>query len=360
MEVVGCFIFFEIIFSFLIGKNYYKLLDFLANVGVGLFFILTSLVNFSYNAFFYNLILKKFSLFTWDSKNLGVQVLALIMWELCYYFQHRALHTMKFMWKGHHTHHSSQEFNLTTTFRRSSTDFIYNWMFFIPMALLGFPLLSFIFAANFSVAWGFCTHTRFFPRIKFFEEVFVGPSSHRVHHGANHPYFNKNFGSVLIIWDRVFGTYQKELSDVPVKFGTPSPINTFNPIKVNLIPYLKSLNTNIRNQNYSFYYILPQMIFLIWGIFKLSLNYMGRPELGIIGVIFFIYSLYNFGEILDGKKNIFLGEIIKVILFPILINYGFFPSLNYLENIFVIVYLSYTTLVLIKWCSQSTNIFDII
>jgi hypothetical protein len=228
------------------------------------------------------------------------------------------------------------------------------------MALLGFPLLSFILAANFSVAWGFFTHTRFFPRIKFFEEIFVGPSSHRVHHGANYPYFNKNFGSVLIIWDRIFGTYQKELSDVPVKFGVPGPINTFNPIRVNLIPYFKTLKTKTQNQNFSFYYILPQMIFLIWAIFKLRIVYMERPKEAIIGVFFFIFALFNFGEILDGKDNIILGELIKIVLFPILISFGFFPTLNYWENIFVICYHSYAILVLMKWCSQRSNFFDTI
>jgi sterol desaturase/sphingolipid hydroxylase (fatty acid hydroxylase superfamily) len=140
--------------------------------------------------------------------------------DFCFYFEHRAEHYVRILWAVHVTHHSSQEFNLTTGFRSSVfRPFVSIW-FFLPLALIGFKATDILVMDAICQIYGIIVHTRFVKKMPaWFDAFFVSPSHHRVHHASNILYLDKNMGMVLIIWDRLFGTFQKEEDFEKVKYG---------------------------------------------------------------------------------------------------------------------------------------------
>lgn len=112
--------------------------------------------------------------------------------------------------------------------------FVTVWLFFLPMAFLGFSYEHYLFAAGISTLYGFFTHTEFVRFVPYLEYVLVGPSSHRVHHGTNAQYLDKNFGSIFIIWDHIFGTHSFEKNEHPIRYGTTTQLRSFNPFYANL------------------------------------------------------------------------------------------------------------------------------
>ncbi|MBS1738608.1 MAG: sterol desaturase family protein [Bacteroidetes bacterium] len=140
--------------------------------------------------------------------------------DLAFYFEHRVDHFSRFFWAVHVTHHSSTHFNLTTGFRSSVLQPLYRFIYFIPLAFLGFAPIDIVFMYSLTQIYGILVHTQYIKKMPaWFEAVFVTPSHHRVHHASNVKYLDKNMGMVLIIWDRLFGTFQREESDEPVKYG---------------------------------------------------------------------------------------------------------------------------------------------
>lgn len=147
--------------------------------------------------------------------------LALFVFEdLAFYFEHRVDHYCRFFWAIHVTHHSSEEFNLTTGFRSSVLQPLYRFIYFIPLVLLGFKPLDIVFMYSLTQIYGILVHTQSINKMPvWFEWAFVSPAHHRVHHASNIRYLDKNMGMVLIIWDKIFGTFQKEIKEDPVKYG---------------------------------------------------------------------------------------------------------------------------------------------
>jgi sterol desaturase/sphingolipid hydroxylase (fatty acid hydroxylase superfamily) len=160
--------------------------------------------------------------------------LLFILEDLTFYLEHRVDHYCRLFWAVHVTHHSSEEFNLTTGFRSSVLQPLYRFIYFIPLALLGFQPIDIVFMYSLTQIYGILVHTQYVKKMpRWFEAVFVSPSHHRVHHASNIRYLDKNMGMVLIIWDRLFGTFQKELPTDPVKFGLVKPLeNPNHPIKI--------------------------------------------------------------------------------------------------------------------------------
>ena len=140
--------------------------------------------------------------------------------DLAFYFEHRVDHYSRFFWAVHVTHHSSTHFNLTTGFRSSVLQPLYRFIYFIPLVFFGFTPIDIVFMYSLTQIYGILVHTQFIKKMpSWFEAVFVTPSHHRVHHASNIRYLDKNMGMVLIIWDRLFGTFQKEETNEPVKYG---------------------------------------------------------------------------------------------------------------------------------------------
>lgn len=154
--------------------------------------------------------------------------------DICFYFEHRSEHVIRLLWAVHVTHHSSQEYNLTTGFRSSVfRPFVSCW-FFIPLVLIGFKPLDILLMDAICQIYGILVHTRYVRRMPhWFETFFVSPSHHRVHHASNVVYLDKNMGMVLIVWDKLFGTFQAELDTETVVYGlTKNPEQPYHPIKI--------------------------------------------------------------------------------------------------------------------------------
>lgn len=152
--------------------------------------------------------------------------------DFAYYWMHRSSHVVTLLWAGHVVHHSSEEFNLTVALRQSSLHGLFSWVFYLPIALLGVPVRMWLVCHALNLVYQFWIHTREVNRLGPLEWVLNTPSHHRVHHGVNPEYQDKNFAGTLIIWDRLFGSFEPERA-APV-YGITKPLASWNPLSANL------------------------------------------------------------------------------------------------------------------------------
>ena len=165
--------------------------------------------------------------------SLWVWLFAFVFYDFCYYWHHRLGHERNVLWAAHSVHHQSEDYNLSTALRQTSTGFVFGWVFYLPMAVLGVPLLVFVTVATVNLLYQFWVHTRHVPKLGWVEWCFVTPSNHRAHHAQNALYMDRNYGGVFIIWDRLFGTFQEEDDAEPVIFGVTTPLHSWNPLWAN-------------------------------------------------------------------------------------------------------------------------------
>jgi sterol desaturase/sphingolipid hydroxylase (fatty acid hydroxylase superfamily) len=147
--------------------------------------------------------------------------------DLCYYGFHRAHHEVRLFWAAHVNHHSSRHYNLSTALRQSWTTPLTGPVFWVPLALLGFHPLMILTAQAVSLIYQFWLHTEWIGRLGPLEWVFNTPSHHRVHHGRNVEYLDRNYGGILIVWDRLFGSFEPERA--PVDYGLTKNLDSFDP-----------------------------------------------------------------------------------------------------------------------------------
>ncbi|WP_425066016.1 sterol desaturase family protein [Reyranella sp.] len=153
--------------------------------------------------------------------------------EFCYYWYHRAAHRVRWFWATHAVHHSPNEFNLGIAYRFGWTGRIAgNALFFVPMIWLGFAPKAVFAALALNLLYQFWLHTEWVPKLGWLEYVLNTPSHHRVHHASNHDYIDANYGGVLIVFDRLFGTYVGERADLPCRYGLVKPLISHNPIRI--------------------------------------------------------------------------------------------------------------------------------
>jgi sterol desaturase/sphingolipid hydroxylase (fatty acid hydroxylase superfamily) len=150
--------------------------------------------------------------------------------DFMYYWLHRVDHYCRFFWAVHVTHHSSEEFNLTVGFRSSVFQPLYRFIYFIPLSFCGFTGLDIMFMYSATQIFGILVHTKTVNKLGVLEYILVTPSHHRVHHGSNVKYLDKNMGMLLIIWDKLFGTFQPEEETDPVVYGLTKNLTSYNPI----------------------------------------------------------------------------------------------------------------------------------
>lgn len=152
------------------------------------------------------------------------------------YWIHRIAHEYNFFWNNHIIHHSSEDFNLACALRQSISSIVKIFtIFLLPAALLGVPGQVVAIVAPLHLFAQFWYHTQHINKMCFLEKIIVTPSHHRVHHAINKEYMDKNYGQIFIFWDKLFGTYQEELPDVPAVYGITRPVRTWNPIKINFM-----------------------------------------------------------------------------------------------------------------------------
>jgi sterol desaturase/sphingolipid hydroxylase (fatty acid hydroxylase superfamily)/uncharacterized membrane protein YhhN len=162
-------------------------------------------------------------------------LLALVLYDLCYYWLHRLGHEVAVLWAAHVVHHQSQHYNLSTALRQTSSGFLLGWVFYLPMAVLGVPPKVFAVVAMIDLLYQFWVHTEQVGKLGWFDRVFCSPSNHRVHHAVNDAYIDKNYGGILIVWDRLFGTFREEAE--PCVYGTRGALNSWDPLWANLEVY---------------------------------------------------------------------------------------------------------------------------
>jgi len=162
-------------------------------------------------------------------------LLALVFYDFCYYWLHRMGHRSAVLWAAHVVHHQSQHYNLTTALRQTSSGALFGWIFYLPMALAGVPPLVFGVVALVDLLYQFWVHTEQIGRLGWFDRWFCAPSNHRVHHAVNDAYIDRNYGGILIVWDRLFGSYQEETE--ACVYGTRSPLDSWDPIWANAEVY---------------------------------------------------------------------------------------------------------------------------
>jgi sterol desaturase/sphingolipid hydroxylase (fatty acid hydroxylase superfamily) len=173
----------------------------------------------------------RFRIFTMSPTDWWAWALIFFGDDLAYYWFHRISHEMRFWWASHVNHHSSQHFNLSTALRQTWTSEIIGaaWLPYIPLALLGFPPWMIILEHSFNLFYQFWIHTESIKRMpRWFEAVMNTPSHHRVHHASNPRYLDRNYAGILIIWDKIFGTYAPEVDEEPVRYGIVHNLNTNN------------------------------------------------------------------------------------------------------------------------------------
>lgn len=156
--------------------------------------------------------------------------LTFLVEDFTYYWWHRCSHESRFLWAAHENHHSSQHYNLSTALRQSWTTIFTTKLFYWPLPLLGFDPAMLAVATSVSLLYQFWIHTECIERLGWFEWLLNTPSHHRVHHGSNIQYLDRNHAGILILWDRLFGTFEPEVE--PVRYGLTKNIQTFHPIRI--------------------------------------------------------------------------------------------------------------------------------
>ena len=199
-------------------------------------FIVAELTKTASAAVFLGIFLFTDQLVPWEIPINGwTMLLAIIIADFIYYWEHRIEHEIRILWTYHSIHHSSPIYNYTTALRVSFIDGFVTWVFFLPMILIGFnPFIVFI-AIAIGLAYQTWLHTELIGKLGWFEKIFMTPSQHRVHHGSDDIYLDKNYGAIFSIWDRWFGTYQEELHRPT--YGLTTQIETINVIKVHTFEF---------------------------------------------------------------------------------------------------------------------------
>lgn len=237
-------LFIEIFIDWRRGTGFYRSNDAINSLSAGImsttfgyFTKFLSLVFWGYVFANFALLDMQASWFDWSPSGLAMWILAALAWDLCYYWQHRCYHEYSILWAGHAVHHQSEDYNLSTALRQSSTSFLFSWIFYVPLFVIGFPLEVLLTVGAINLIYQFWVHTQVVRRMGVLDRILVTPSNHRVHHAQNERYIDKNYGGMLILWDRLFGSFEPERDDDPVIFGVRKPLTNWNPFWANLQVY---------------------------------------------------------------------------------------------------------------------------
>jgi len=216
------------------GQRNFTLADSINSLSTGALSTSTGLLTKGVGLVTYALAFEHLAVLRLPAEAWWVWLLAFVLYDFCYYWLHRLGHERNVLWAAHSVHHQSEEYNLTTALRQTSSGFIFSWLFYLPLALVGVPPLVFITVASLNLLYQFWVHTRHIPKLGWLEWVLITPSNHRVHHAQNPAYLDRNYGGVFILWDRLFGTFKEEDPAEPVVFGVTTPLASWNPLWANL------------------------------------------------------------------------------------------------------------------------------
>ena len=227
-------IFAEIIISKIRGIKVNEHSDMISSLSSGISNTLKDALRFSVVLISYRYLVDNFSVYHLELPLWTAILIAFLVQDFSGYWMHRLQHRVNIFWNSHIIHHSSEEFNLSCALRQSiSETFKFSALLMLPAALLGIPATIFAILGPVHLFMQFWYHTRLIDKMGFLEYIIVTPSHHRVHHAINAEYLDKNYGQILIVWDKLFNTFQLELVDVKPIYGTLRPVKTWNPIIIN-------------------------------------------------------------------------------------------------------------------------------
>ena len=237
IPVFGVLMLCEFLYGMLQQKNTYRFNDTFCSLTLGVLSRFPSVLNLGINSLVYSTILQylKPNLLPLDSWM--TWLFAFLLYDFCYYWQHRLSHERTLLWASHVVHHQSEDYNLGTALRQTSTSFLFAWIFYIPMFLVGVPFDVFVTVAAANLVYQFWVHTEHVGKLGFLEKFLVTPSNHRVHHACNKRYIDANYGGVFILWDKIFRTFVDETVLEKPMYGTLKPLRSWNPLWANMQVY---------------------------------------------------------------------------------------------------------------------------
>ena len=389
MPVFLLLVLFEKWYGWRKGFETVRSMDMISSLTSGITNVTKDVLGLSFAIISYQWLLDRIAVTTVQSTFL-TYLIAFVALDFAGYAVHTLNHKVNFFWNAHIVHHSSEEYNLACALRQSVSVFVKLFVILLlPAALLGVPASVIAVVAPLHLFAQFWYHTRHIGKMGFLEHIIVTPSHHRVHHAMNPEYMDKNFGQIFIVWDKLFGTFQKELKDVPAVFGVTRPVRTWNPIKINfqhlwllmqdawrtaslkdkfriwLMPTgwrpadveakypVYKIDDVYDFEKYNTVYSKP---FLVWTwiqvlMLLLFVSYLfgniasiGMPQIFVYGGFLFVF-VYAFTELMDGQQYAFVWEALKTILgIGILFYYGDWFGLENTFNASSFIVLGYLLL----------------
>ncbi|WP_267226549.1 sterol desaturase family protein [Dyella silvae] len=227
----------ELLVAKLRGRTVYHSTDAINSLGLGVISQIVAVFSKLLTLGIYAWCVTHFAIFSLPANSVWVWITGLLFYDLCYYWLHRAGHEVNLLWAAHVVHHQSEDYNLSTALRQTGSGVLLGWLFYLPMAVIGYPLEVFVVVALIDLLYQFWVHTELVGRLGWFDRVFCSPSNHRAHHAVNDKYLDRNYGGILIVWDRLFGTFVEEDDTDPPIYGTRSPLRSWNPLWANAEVY---------------------------------------------------------------------------------------------------------------------------
>jgi alkylglycerol monooxygenase len=232
------------------GRHVYYSNDAINSLGLGMISQIVGVFTKLFAIGIYGWCATHLARWTLPADSVWVWISGLLLYDLLYYWLHRFGHEVNVLWAAHVVHHQSESYNLTTALRQTGSGFLLGWLFYLPMALLGYPTEVFAVVALIDLLYQFWVHTEVIGRLGWFDRVFCSPSNHRAHHAVNDRYLDRNYGGILIIWDRLFGSFVEENDEDPPIYGTRAPLQSWNPLWANVEVYWAMLKDSWHARNW--------------------------------------------------------------------------------------------------------------
>jgi len=329
--------------------------DVIASLSSGLTKIIRDGVRYGFAIIGYSWLVNNLTVFHIENIWLAV-IIAFLVQDFTGYCTHRLKHRVNILWNRHIIHHSSEDFNLACALRQSISNAInFSTIFMIPAALLGVPVKIFVILGPIHFFFQFWYHTQLIGKMGLLEYFLVTPSHHRVHHAINPEYIDKNYGQILIIWDKLFGSFQSEIDDVKPVYGTLKPVRTWNPVVINFkhlwqllkdawhaeryfdklriwfmptgwrpsdvkekFPLLeitnpaKQLKYNTNNSGWLFAYSWTQLVITHFLLFHLLIIFSSHSNtMNYLYAVVLLLSVFSFTSMLDNSNFAFFAELLK-------------------------------------------------
>jgi sterol desaturase/sphingolipid hydroxylase (fatty acid hydroxylase superfamily) len=355
MPIFLVLIIIEKLYGYYKGEDTAPLMDSVSSISSGIVNSLKDVLGLSITLLSYEWMSNHLALFQQEVSIASV-LIAFIVIDFYGYWSHRLSHQINFLWNKHAIHHSSEEFNLSCALRQSISSFVNLFTFLLlPAAIVGVPAKVIAITLPIHLFLQFWYHTKHIKKMGILEKIIVTPSHHRVHHAINPEYMDKNHGQIFIFWDKLFGTFQEELDDVPAVFGITRPAQTWNPFRINFQHLWLLISDAWRAENwkdkltiwfqptgwrpanfeekypvakitnvYQFtkYGSQHSKLLLYWSLFQLfltlglvSILYLSIANLSLDNIFiyaFFIFiSVYSYTELMDTNKFAMLWETIR-------------------------------------------------